>query len=147
NPERGRRPAGTRRRRRRRAGDARSSRTQGPRAVAPWQRHADPRRPRAALLCGPGRGAARAQRGKGRARQSLARLSPSAQSTRMTMADPPKAAERLLRALLPPASVDTMTGDLLEEYRDTRVPAAGRRRADFWYARQVAGVFLRAYGW
>jgi len=65
----------------------------------------------------------------------------------MIMADPPKAAEHLLRALLPPASVDTMTGDLLEEYRATRVPAAGRRRADFWYARQVAGVFLRAYGW
>ncbi|HMD33585.1 MAG TPA: permease prefix domain 2-containing transporter [Vicinamibacterales bacterium] len=63
------------------------------------------------------------------------------------MTNPPAVGDRLLRALLPPASAETMTGDLLEEYRDTRVPAVGRRRADFWYARQVAGVFLRTYGW
>jgi hypothetical protein len=63
------------------------------------------------------------------------------------MPNPPAAAEMLLRALLTPASAETMTGDLLEEYRDRRVPALGRLRADFWYVRQVIGVFLRAYGW
>jgi len=65
----------------------------------------------------------------------------------MTMPNPPDAAEMILCALLPPASVETVTGDLLEEYRDRRVPAVGGLRADWWYIRQVAGVFLHAYGW
>jgi hypothetical protein len=63
------------------------------------------------------------------------------------MKNPPGIAETLLRAMLPPASVETMTGDLLEEYRDRRVPSVGRLRADFWYARQVGSVFLHRYGW
>ena len=36
-----------------------------------------------------------------------------------------------------------MTGDLLEEYRDTIVPALGAR-ADRWYIRQVSWYVLRA---
>ena len=63
------------------------------------------------------------------------------------MKNPPVIAETLLRAMLPPASVETMTGDLLEEYRESRLPAVGTLRANGWYLRQVAGVFLHTYGW
>ena len=37
-----------------------------------------------------------------------------------------------------------MSGDLLEEYRDTIVPARGKPAADRWYSRQVAGFAWRA---
>jgi hypothetical protein len=37
-----------------------------------------------------------------------------------------------------------VTGDLLEEYRKSIHPKHGRRLADRWYARQVAGFALRA---
>jgi hypothetical protein len=63
------------------------------------------------------------------------------------MKNPPVVAEMLLRAMLPPASVEAVTGDLLEEYRDRRAPAVGGVRADFWYVRQVADVFMHAYRW
>lgn len=55
---------------------------------------------------------------------------------------PPRWAESLLRMLLPPESRDSISGDLLEEYRESIVPAMGRR-ADGWYIRQVAGYVLR----
>jgi hypothetical protein len=43
---------------------------------------------------------------------------------------------------------ETETGDLLEAYRDSIYPNRGRRRANFWYVRQVAGYVLRASaGW
>jgi hypothetical protein len=40
---------------------------------------------------------------------------------------------------------ETVSGDLLEEYRDARVPTIGRWRADLWYWRQIGGMWLRAY--
>src|SRR5215831_5269145 len=42
---------------------------------------------------------------------------------------------------------ETVSGDLLEEYRESRVPALGEFRADLWYWRQVVGMWLRAYWW
>lgn len=63
------------------------------------------------------------------------------------MARPPELAEALLQLLLPVETRETTAGDLLEEYRDARLPALGRWRADLWYWRQVGGIWLRAYGW
>lgn len=55
---------------------------------------------------------------------------------------PPHWAESLLRTLLSAKDRDSISGDLLEEYRETIVPALGRK-ADWWYIRQVAGYALR----
>jgi hypothetical protein len=63
------------------------------------------------------------------------------------MSNPPEAAELILRALLPADARESVSGDLLEEYRESRVPAAGELRADLWYWRQVGGMWLRAYWW
>jgi len=63
------------------------------------------------------------------------------------MPDPPEVAERILRGLLPLDMRETVSGDLLEEYRESRVPAVGEFRADLWYWRQVGGMWLRAYWW
>jgi hypothetical protein len=62
----------------------------------------------------------------------------------MTEATPPRWAEALLGLLLSPRDRQTVTGDLLEEYRKNIHPRHGRRFADRWYARQVAGFALRA---
>ena len=50
---------------------------------------------------------------------------------------PPEWADALLRAFLKRADVDSVSGDLLEEYRDTIHPLRGRAAADRWYVRQV----------
>jgi hypothetical protein len=50
---------------------------------------------------------------------------------------PPVWAEALLRALLTERSRDAIAGDLLEEYRDSVLPAVGTFRATIWYVRQV----------
>ena len=50
---------------------------------------------------------------------------------------PPVWAETLLRALLPLRSRDAIAGDLLEEYRESVLPAVGTFRARIWYVRQV----------
>lgn len=63
------------------------------------------------------------------------------------MPNPPELAELLLHALLPADTRESVSGDLLEEYRESRVPAAGKLRADLWYWRQVAGLWMRAYWW
>ena len=63
------------------------------------------------------------------------------------MANPPEVAQLILHALLPADARESVAGDLLEEYRDSRVPAAGELRADLWYWRQVGGMWLRAYWW
>ena len=56
---------------------------------------------------------------------------------------PPDWAETLLEAVLSEKDRDTVTGDLLEEYRESIVPAMGAR-ADRWYIRQVSWYVLRA---
>jgi hypothetical protein len=60
--------------------------------------------------------------------------------------NPPRWAEALLRAFLKPADVDSVSGDLLEVYRDTMHPARGPLGADAWYVRQVLGFVLRRAG-
>ena len=52
-------------------------------------------------------------------------------------ANPPRWAEALLRALLKPGDFEGVSGDLLEQYRDSIHPARGQLRADWWYATQV----------
>jgi len=56
-----------------------------------------------------------------------------------TEATPPGWAEALLRIVLRPGDFDTVSGDLLEEYRESIHPARGPRRADLWYVTQVFG--------
>jgi hypothetical protein len=58
-------------------------------------------------------------------------------------ARPPRWAEVLLRLLLKPKDRESVSGDLLEEYRDTIVPALGSA-ANRWYVRQVASFLWRA---
>ena len=57
---------------------------------------------------------------------------------------PPRWADALLRALLPPEDRDSISGDLLEEYRESTRPALGSRRANVWYVRQVGWYLGRA---
>ena len=59
------------------------------------------------------------------------------------MSKPPECAEALLRILLDPGHVDSVSGDLLEEYRDSILPARGQRGADRWYLTQVLGFVWR----
>ena len=56
-----------------------------------------------------------------------------------TSATPPGWADMLLRVVLKPGDFDTVSGDLLEEYRESIRPARGQRRADLWYVTQVFG--------
>jgi hypothetical protein len=60
---------------------------------------------------------------------------------------PPRWAEALLRVVLPPHDAETVSGDLLEEYRDAVLLSRGRRRADVWFVGQVAGFVWRATWW
>jgi hypothetical protein len=60
---------------------------------------------------------------------------------------PPKWAEWVLRWMLPSRDRDSVSGDLLEEYRESIVPVFGGR-ARHWYLRQVAAyVWRRAWVW
>ena len=52
---------------------------------------------------------------------------------------PPRWSEKLLRSLLLERDRDTISGDLLEEYREVVVPTRGAKGARWWYRRQVAG--------
>jgi pheromone shutdown protein TraB len=63
-------------------------------------------------------------------------------------ATPPGWAEALLRVFLKPRDSDSVSGDLLEEYRDSIHPVRGQRKADVWYVTQVlAFVSRRACVW
>jgi hypothetical protein len=57
---------------------------------------------------------------------------------------PPAWAESLLRLLLRPGDRDSVSGDLLEEYRLVVRPQRGHWNADVWYLSQLAGVAWRA---
>jgi len=56
---------------------------------------------------------------------------------------PPSWAESLLRLILRPEDRDSVSGDLLEQYRESIVPVLGAT-ANRWYIRQVASYVLRA---
>jgi hypothetical protein len=58
-------------------------------------------------------------------------------------ATPPRWMELVLRGSLPRRDVATVSGDLLEEYRERVYPARGRRRADAWFLTQVLGFAWR----
>jgi hypothetical protein len=57
--------------------------------------------------------------------------------------NPPRVAEWLLRLVLSDRDRETISGDLLEEYRDAVLPARGINAAQWWYRHQVAGVLWR----
>ena len=56
---------------------------------------------------------------------------------------PPHWAESLLRFFLTPDNFTSISGDLLEQYRDSICPVRGKQRADDWYTAQVLGFVLR----
>ncbi len=55
----------------------------------------------------------------------------------MTPDAPPPWLERMLLLFLNPRDRDTISGDLLEEYREQKLPRLGSRRANYWYLRQL----------
>jgi len=63
----------------------------------------------------------------------------------MTVRMPPRWAEIVLERTLDRRDRETVSGDLLEEYRDAVVPQRGARAADAWYIRQVAGFVCRSH--
>jgi hypothetical protein len=56
---------------------------------------------------------------------------------------PPVWAEALLRISLKKSDREAVSGDLLEEYRESVIPERGLRGADTWYILQVAGFLWR----
>ena len=50
---------------------------------------------------------------------------------------PPQWAQSLLTHLLKTRDWESIPGDLLEEYREERLPMGGRTRANLWYVRQI----------
>jgi hypothetical protein len=75
----------------------------------------------------------------------LARLCEAAEAE--TMTTPPAIAQALLALILPVHARETMAGELVDEYRENRIPKLGRWRANVWYWRQVGGIWLHSYGW
>ena len=58
---------------------------------------------------------------------------------------PPRWAEVVLQLSVDRRDRETVSGDLLEEYRDTIVPERGIAAATVWYLRQVAGFVCRSH--
>lgn len=61
--------------------------------------------------------------------------------------NPPAFPSAFLESILRADERETVSGDLLEEYRDARLPSLGRFRAGLWYWREFGRIWLRAYGW
>ena len=61
-----------------------------------------------------------------------------------TQPSPPPLAEAFLRLFLAPRDRESVSGDLLEEYRESIHPSRGRAAADRWYVYQVLGFFWRS---
>jgi hypothetical protein len=68
----------------------------------------------------------------------------AAEGHHMTNLRPPRIAEAVLRLVLPPQDRETVSGDLLEEYRECVYPQRGRFRADVWFIGQIAGFLHRS---
>jgi hypothetical protein len=62
----------------------------------------------------------------------------------MTSAMPPRWAETLLRLVLDSRDQATVSGDLLEEFRESIRRTRGPSAADAWYIRQVMGFVVRS---
>jgi hypothetical protein len=65
----------------------------------------------------------------------------------MTDHTPPQWADVWLRSLLPARDRDTVSGDLIEQYRDTIRPRRSQFAADVWYLGQVSRFAWRVYAW
>lgn len=60
---------------------------------------------------------------------------------------PPRWLERLLLWCLPERDRETISGDLLEEYREVQLPRRGPIGANIWYLRQFLGFLaVRSFG-
>ena len=57
---------------------------------------------------------------------------------------PPAWADALVSLVLNVEDRESVTGDLIEEYCETILPAVGKTRAVLWYLQQVAGYVWRA---
>lgn len=55
----------------------------------------------------------------------------------MTRQSPPEWLQRTLTAVLRARDRETIVGDLLEEFREEKLPRFGRTRANYWYVRQI----------
>jgi hypothetical protein len=62
----------------------------------------------------------------------------------MSSAIPPRWAEALLRLVLDSRDQATVSGDLLEEFRENIRPTRGPSAADGWYVGQVMGFVVRS---
>jgi hypothetical protein len=60
-----------------------------------------------------------------------------------TRIGPPRWARALLESLVRPSDVESIPGDLLEEYREVKRPSLGQRGADTWYIKQTLSVLWR----
>jgi len=58
--------------------------------------------------------------------------------------EPPLLARMLLETVLPLETEESVSGDLIEEYRHRLLRGSSHRPAVFWYLRQVAGFVWRA---
>jgi hypothetical protein len=56
---------------------------------------------------------------------------------------PPRWAYALLKPSLRPSDSESISGDLLEEYREVRRPSLGRLHADAWYIKHVLSMLWR----
>ena len=61
-----------------------------------------------------------------------------------TQPSPPPIAETFLRLFLSPRDRESVSGDLLEEYRESIHPSRGQAGADAWYFYQVLSFFVRS---
>jgi hypothetical protein len=60
---------------------------------------------------------------------------------------PPRWLERILERCLPLRDRETISGDLLEEYREDQAPRLGTLRANVWYLRQTISFLpVRSFG-
>ncbi len=60
---------------------------------------------------------------------------------------PPGWLERMLLLFLNSRDRETISGDLLEEYREEKLPGLGSRRANYWYLRQlISFAFIQVIG-
>lgn len=130
--------------------DAGTAREQGPTLVAPRGWNADSRRTSASLLSVAAIRRSRAQRRAscrgfhlGRTAVAPERASMKRELHAAEQVRPPDWAESTLRLCLDVKDHESVTGDLLEEYREVVQPARGSHAADCWYIRQVSGFLWR----
>jgi len=65
----------------------------------------------------------------------------------MSQHAPPRWLERALLRCLPARDRETISGDLLEEYREVQLPHHGPLRANIWYLRQlISFLAVRSFG-